>query len=778
MAQVVLTSLQHYFTILNGTSAGKFNSAVVSARYIVCAATCHAASPRQLTSICQLLGFSRDFAMKAKERWQKYLADEVSALLDVAPAQKRDAIPPEYDQLCEQIWHANTRPSEKAKDAVRDPRPFNHGQRHRIHYQELRNMDIFNILMEEGRRSYGDVWRYNTKRFAAHKPFYVRPAGRAECLCKYCLGFDLQIKALHKYNKLLKSLGCQCDVHTIPKNAHDFRARYTCPKPEGSDFYAEACRNNTCPDCKDWQKVPVCNCMEKQLDMKWEQYTKVTVINKHNEAVQKWDFRPTSTPFEDFQLSFTKYRKKYMYHHTTNMRQQAEFKYITANLERGTIVGVPDFSENGKLLRKHAQQDTHWAEHGYTVYPFVLLVRVEDLKDEFFEGGVHEKEELLQHFQSKNKLPAVLVNLCGLSDDTTHDNAFVQHFHTLAVDWIKENTVLVATQPDPTDPTTIVHESVIKKTLVIFSDRGPAHNKLSAHAHFISKHLSRFGITVNWNFMCSGHGKNWSDPLGGRAKAAVDRAQLEADDGATAALTTVPQVVEYLRANLSRPTKDIKNKPGLGLVRSVFFYIPASGEGSVSRRLPRVATFDGIKKLHQIISSPVDGCVRVRVGTCLSCPSCRVGNFSQCEKGAQWGELLTRPVIIQSDPACRVTRQAAAEEARRLKNSIEKNTFFACSPGDDPESLYFLYWATENGHDGAVLARRLMKTVAGSNHFEISEKEEPVTTAVVMVGVQMDSVEKRYAIRGQQNQFYCLNSKEHRSILEAVESAVNTIHFV
>ena len=230
--------------------------------------------------------------------------------------------------------------------------------------------------------------------------------------------------------------------------------------------------------------------------------------------------------------------------------------------------------------------------------------------------------------------------------------------------------MLVATQPDPTDPTTIVHESVIK-TLVIFSDEGPAHYKLSAHAHFISKHLSRFGITVNWNFMCSGHGKNWSDPLGGRAKAAVDRAQLEADDGATAALTTVPQVVEYLRANLSRPTKDIKNKPGLGLVRSVFFYIPASGEGSVSRRLPRVATFDGIKKLHQIIiSSPVDGCVRVRVGTCLSCPSCRVGNFSQCEKGAQWGELLTRPVIIQSDPACRVTKQTAAEEARRLKNSI------------------------------------------------------------------------------------------------------------
>ena len=71
-----------------------------------------------------------------------------------------------------------------------------------------------------------------------------------------------------------------------------------------------------------------------------------------------------------------------------------------------------------------------------------------------------------------------------------------------------------------------------------------------------------------------------------------------------------------------------------------------------------------------------------------------------------------------------------------------------------------------------------MKTVAGSNHFEISEKEEPVTTAVVMVGVQMDSVEKRYAIRGQQNQFYRLNSDEHRSILEAVESAVNTIHFV
>ena len=90
-------------------------------------------------------------------------------------------------------------------------------------------------------------------------------------------------------------------------------------------------------------------------------------------------------------------------------------------------------------------------------------------------------------------------------------------------------------------------------------------------------------MVCNWNYMCSGHGKNWSDPFGGWAKAVLNRVQLEAEDGQTASITTVAEAVEYLRDNYSRPTKRTQQKKGLSVYCNIYEYIPASGPGSVSR---------------------------------------------------------------------------------------------------------------------------------------------------------------------------------------------------
>jgi len=423
------------------------------------------------------------------------------------------------------------------------------------------------------------------------------------------LEFDLYIKAYYQYVRSLRVIGCECEI-IVPKNAHDFRAAFICPKPEGSNFYSKACINNTCDTCKDWNKVPQCTCRQHFPTIKYEKRTNIVVKNKFGQDVTKKDFVRTVSTFEEFWQDFVGYRSKYLLHHTKHIHQTAEFRYKISNLQRGEVLVVEDFSENGKLVRKFAQQDTHWAEHGYTLYPIVMLIRVEDLKDSFFTGGAAEKATLLEHFHQENKLPAILVNLTYLSDDVIHDNAMVQHAHGLAVEKLKEITLATPTG-----------QSVIK-TAHIFSDGGPSHYKLKDHVFFISKHYELFGMVCNWNYMCSGHGKNWSDPFGGWAKAVLNRVQLEAEDGQTASITTVAEAVEYLRDNYSRPTKRTQQKKGLSVYCNIYEYIPASGPGSVSRRHPKVADFPGVRKLHQILGARLPGRVHVREATCISWWGC------------------------------------------------------------------------------------------------------------------------------------------------------------
>lgn len=752
-AKTIMQNVCKYFEKLNSTSEGRFDSATSSARYLLCAAACHSVRKGLTPFLSKIFGVSIDFIAKSRQRWIKLCVGEVGSLLDLPFTPKKDAIPAEYDQVCQRVWHEATRPSEKAKDSVRDP--SNKGARHRIHWQEMRLHDIYKRVNEEGRGMYGEQWRYNIKRCAAQKPFYIRPAGRAECLCVYCLEFDLYIKAYYQYVRSLRVIGCECEI-IVPKNAHDFRAAFICPKPEGSNFYSKACINNTCDTCKDWNKVPQCTCRQHFPTIKYEKRTNIVVKNKFGQDVTKKDFVRTVSTFEEFWQDFVGYRSKYLLHHTKHIHQTAEFRYKISNLQRGEVLVVEDFSENGKLVRKFAQQDTHWAEHGYTLYPIVMLIRVEDLKDSFFTGGAAEKATLLEHFHQENKLPAILVNLTYLSDDVIHDNAMVQHAHGLAVEKLKEITLATPTG-----------QSVIK-TAHIFSDGGPSHYKLKDHVFFISKHYELFGMVCNWNYMCSGHGKNWSDPFGGWAKAVLNRVQLEAEDGQTASITTVAEAVEYLRDNYSRPTKRTQQKKGLSVYCNIYEYIPASGPGSVSRRHPKVADFPGVRKLHQILGARLPGRVHVREATCISCQECRGGRFTQCVRSDVCGQLQMRDVTTQVDPTNRLTRGRAEELAHNMIASIKKGTIFACSPGGDVTAPYHLYLATE---DGQLQGQRLNKLVAHSNlHEVIDPTVVQVITPVVKIDVEMDRIEKRYATRRQNQATYRLTGEQQQAILVAVEA--------
>ena len=67
---------------------------------------------------------------------------------------------------------------------------------------------------------------------------------------------------------------------------------------------------------------------------------------------------------------------RYIVNHTSNTYDQA----INA-LSEGTIVKIQDFSENYTCLLPNEIMSIHWTQEQATVYPVVVLRKVEDSDD-------------------------------------------------------------------------------------------------------------------------------------------------------------------------------------------------------------------------------------------------------------------------------------------------------------------------------------------------------------------------------------------------------------
>ena len=143
----------------------------------------------------------------------------------------------------------------------------------------------------------------------------------------------------------------------------------------------------------------------------------------------------------------------------------------------------------------------------------MLRIRVEDLSDDYL--GTGEKQKLLLYFQQLSKPAIVLIAHIIVSEDLSHDNAFVQHVNSRIIpDWLKK----------------VVAPGVTMHLRIICSDGAPSQFKLADEILWVSKQGAPDSGTprVRHIFRGTAHGKDDSDPELGHHKNAADRWQLRA----------------------------------------------------------------------------------------------------------------------------------------------------------------------------------------------------------------------------------------------------------
>lgn len=355
-------------------------------------------------------------------------------------------------------------------------------------------------------------WWYTKK----VRPFFVKDGGRDVCVCVYHLRFEIFIESLYNYRKRLRGdlKLCKCE-HPNHKSPIDFRRACVCPRHSSDRFDEIECVLNTCNTCCDLKLFKLCECeaLSSLPPIKCQVYENIEYTRKDGTVQQKKDFVPREMPYTEWEVLFIKYWPKFMLHHDVGKWQDDQTLYLKQHIGRGMTFEIQDFGENYHIERKREHQTFYFCEIGVSLYGCMLRIHVEDLSEEYL--GQPEKQKLLQFFEALGKPPIVLIAHIIVSEDLSHDNAFVQHVNSNIVpDWL--NRVVA--------PGTVITKRIL------CTDGAPSQFKLADQILWVSKQGAPSTNTpkVLHIFRGTAHGKDDSDPELGHHKNAADRWQLRA----------------------------------------------------------------------------------------------------------------------------------------------------------------------------------------------------------------------------------------------------------
>lgn len=246
-----------------------------------------------------------------------------------------------------------------------------------------------------------------------------------------------------------------------------------CGNPTASCYFSE------CEQCPAFERLrPIIQSYFDRHEIETVQYNLWTHTDRSNLETKMENVDDFIDHFLD--------RLPQLLKHSYIVKQQNEyFNNIKDNLKPGEMLVVLDFSENYTFLIQDEVQSYHWTNEQATVHPFGFYYNIEN---EIQFSNCIIISEIMKH-------NVVLVDL------------FINKF----IKFIKGQ---IGT------PTKIYY----------FSDGAASQYKNKTNIWNLTKHEQKYGISAEWNFFGTSHGKNVSDGLGGTLKRLVSRASIQSTE--------------------------------------------------------------------------------------------------------------------------------------------------------------------------------------------------------------------------------------------------------
>ena len=184
---------------------------------------------------------------------------------------------------------------------------------------------------------------------------------------------------------------------------------------------------------------------------------------------------------EDFLKNLSRKISQLSKHHHLAEEQSAHFKNLKASVQPGEAVIVGDFSENYSFTVQDEIQSFHWDAAQCTIHPFVVYWRENDT-------------ERHQSF-------------CFVSDETKHSASMVYEFLRHLIPEVQKLIPGL-------------------NKIHYFSDGCAGQYKNKFNFINIAHHATDFGISCEWHFFATSHGKSACDGIGGTVKRATAKESL------------------------------------------------------------------------------------------------------------------------------------------------------------------------------------------------------------------------------------------------------------
>lgn len=202
-------------------------------------------------------------------------------------------------------------------------------------------------------------------------------------------------------------------------------------------------------------------------------------------STDRCNFDTFSKPLDDFLDYFITKLKKLIPHHYISNQQSDFIKNKKASLRTTEVLVQLDFAENYSCEIQNAAQSYHWNKNQVTIHPLVVYYKTPD-------GGE------LRHY-----------NYVIISESLHHDTTAVHLFITKMMKFLTENL--------PTPITKVYY----------VSDGAASQYKNKSNFMNILQHKEDFdGISCEWHFHATSHGKGPCDGIGGILKRKAFRASL------------------------------------------------------------------------------------------------------------------------------------------------------------------------------------------------------------------------------------------------------------
>ena len=364
----ILESLKNFEATLRERYHGRFPNDIRAAHQAVSAAISSKIPHNKLTVVAQATGFSYEALSSGRRRWRLYFDGTAENLIEFRGQIRSDKMDEAWVEFAACVWKDATRPDPSTKASIRNPYDHSDKKSYRIHYLDMRIMDMVDMIQTRGREKFAGAqpafhfsWWYCIK----VRPFFVKPAGRETSVCIYHLRFDLLVEALYVFNKRLRDAkACTCHFDNI-KYPADFRRSLVCAKPDGARYDKNECVTTDCVLCGELQQFNICGCIDTDSTtwlIRWEQYQKMNYKRKDGSIAEKWDFVTVNTPFNKFLEHFTGFWRTFTVHHQTAKLQDDDIRYIKLNPKRGFVNDVEDFSENDHIKPKREHATRYFSE--------------------------------------------------------------------------------------------------------------------------------------------------------------------------------------------------------------------------------------------------------------------------------------------------------------------------------------------------------------------------------------------------------------------------------